>query len=288
MKLELLSPAKINLLLKILGRRPDGFHEIITVMQTVSLADEITIITGTASTTVRGDRPDFPDDEDNIIHGAIQGFQEISGIQDGIQVRVKKRIPVAAGLGGGSSNAGTVLRALNQHYEEPLNFQSLSELAGTLGSDVPFFLTGGTALASGRGETITVLPELDKVSIVLINPGFAVSTAHIYQKLKIGLTTPETALNILPVFSLGTRWSNDLINSMENDLEDVVMDAYPEIRQIKYWLMERNAGKVLVSGSGGTVFGLFMDPDDAREVGSVAKTRFEWVSVEETQNSSFI
>ena len=205
--IELLSPAKINLILHVLFRRTDGFHEIFSIMQTVSLYDRIAWVWRDSGVSLTADVPGLSCADDNLIVRAIRVFQRETGIEFGAEVELRKAIPIGGGMGGGSSNAGTVLQFLNVHFGEPVSPSRLEDIAAGLGSDVPFFLYRGTALVGGRGAVITPVQSLGRLPLLLINPGFPVPTPMIYGGLNLNLTTPRQPLNIRPASRVDPAWT---------------------------------------------------------------------------------
>ncbi|HEX5399012.1 MAG TPA: 4-(cytidine 5'-diphospho)-2-C-methyl-D-erythritol kinase, partial [Verrucomicrobiae bacterium] len=186
MRLEKKSPCKVNLLLNILGRRPDGFHEIETVMHPVNVGDEMTFERAGHSLQLTCSHPELPTDSRNLVHRAAASFFEMAGIADGIRIHLQKNLPLAGGIGGGSGNAATTLLALNELFGSPLPMEKLRDVAAALGSDIPFFLQNNPALATGRGENIQPLepfPALRGKAFLLIHPGFGISTPWAYQNL---------------------------------------------------------------------------------------------------------
>ncbi len=283
--MEVFSYAKINLTLLVLGMRPDGFHEIQSVMQTITLADRLTISLIPSGIQVVATHPDVPEGEENIIWKAITRFQQVSGERSGVRVVVEKNIPVAAGLGGGSSNAAQTLVALNQLSSQHLPDVALHEIAAHLGSDVPFFLRGGTALAKGRGELLSPLPFPGDIAVMLINPGFPVQTGKVFQKINQPLTNKYSARSICSAFSGDPGWSCEKFRAIENDLESVVFREYPVIRSIREWLLDRGADAAAVSGSGGTVFGLFADRRQAAAILEEARTRYAFAELAQLKDT---
>lgn len=251
-----LSPAKVNLILRVLRKRPDGYHDIYSVMQPISIYDEITIdVTVGDGIRVACDSTAVPSDRTNLAFKAAAAFLEHTGNKKAIDIFIKKNVPVAAGLGGGSSNAATVLMALDSLLGTGLGEKALMDMAATLGSDVPFFILRGPAVATGRGESLerVKLPSFD---YVLVNPGFPVSTAWVYNNLDL-TKTPEN--NIL-FYSEEALTSHDRLREfLVNDLEAVTIRKYPEVLRLKEMLLESGAIAALMSGSGPTVFGVFPD-----------------------------
>lgn len=260
MKRAFQSPAKVNLFLRVLGKRPDGYHELLTLMQPVSLFDELTIsVSEGDGVAVITDSDQAPGGEGNIAYKAARLFLETAGLKLKLGIGIKKRIPVGAGLGGGSSDGATVLMALNEMTGAGLRDAALMEMAAKLGSDVPFFILKGPALAKGRGERLerVVLPELH---YVLINPGFHVSTAWVYSSL--GLTKKVENNSLLYSYEVPAS-REGVVGALANDLEAVTLRQFPEIAELKEMLKGAGAMGTLMSGSGPTVFGVFYSWDEA-------------------------
>ncbi|HWC76516.1 MAG TPA: 4-(cytidine 5'-diphospho)-2-C-methyl-D-erythritol kinase [Blastocatellia bacterium] len=255
MAIQLRSYAKINWTLDVLFRREDGFHEIRTIYQTVSLYDRLILTRTSGEIAITCDNASVPCDGTNLAHRAAVLLRDESGVDAGVHIEILKRIPVAGGLGGGSSNAGAVLQGLTRLWEIETPDSRLLELASSLGSDVPFFLSGGTALGVGRGEEVYPLEEISCGSLLLVNSGISVPTGAIYEKL-CRLTRKE-AVRIIPLTLLAAKGIRELPLAASNDLEEVVEAAYPEIAEVKRRLLSLGARRALMSGSGGTVFGLF-------------------------------
>jgi 4-diphosphocytidyl-2-C-methyl-D-erythritol kinase len=261
--IELGSPAKINLFLKVTGKRPDGYHDLVSLMGCISLSDRVVLRTGAAAITVSCSFPGVPEDRSNLAVQAAELFYERHPASDRVAIEIEKQIPVGAGLGGGSSNAAAVLRGLNAHYGQPISVNQLSRMGASIGADVPFFLFGRPALATGIGERLTAFDGLDRWKVVVIYPGFSIPTASVYKKLNLGLTKCE---NHLKAFSLK---QNGFLPAQHlcNDLETVVIPRYPEIAVVKKKLLENGAIGALMSGSGSSVFGMFVDSQTARLAG---------------------
>ena len=244
--------------LRILSRRNDGFHEIHSLMQAVSLYDEISIeLTGAPGVELLCTGPAMPEGADNIAHRAATLLLERTGLLSttGVRIEIIKRIPAGAGLGGGSSDAATVLMAVNSMTDAGLDDEALMEIGSEIGSDVPFFILRSPAFATGRGEKLipALLPELD---YILINPGFELSTGWVYTNLDL---TKRREGNILTVSVDSFKDAESIKDFLYNDLEDVSIDRYPEIAELKAMLRESGALGSLMSGSGPTVFGLYAD-----------------------------
>jgi len=266
-ELTLRAPSKINLCLNVLGKRPDGYHELEMVMQAVGLYDEVTVRLAASGITVTTDSSAVPGGEGNIAWRAARELLERSGSQAGIAVEIKKTIPVAAGLGGGSSDAAAVLVACNRLFRTGLDREALAAIGTRLGMDVPFFLYGPTALARGRGEVLTSLPPPPKFWVLLVNPGFETSTAWVYKNLNFGLTKKGDCTNIA-----GLNVSQ-IAGSLHNDLETVTAAAHPAIGEMEQALREAGALGVRMSGSGPTVFGIFEDEKACSEAAKALHTK---------------
>ena len=221
--IELRSPAKINLFLKVTGKRPDGYHDLLSLMCCISLYDRIVLRTGAASISVACSFPDVPEDSTNIAAQAARLFYARYNPTGRVAIEIEKRIPVGAGLGGGSSNAATVLNGLNRHYGQPFSSAELIRMGASVGADVPFFLFGKPALAAGIGERLTAYPGLDRWKVVVIYPGFSISTAEVYKKLNLGLTKCENKLKDSFLKQYGFLPAQHLCN----DLETAVIPRYP-------------------------------------------------------------
>ncbi|MBE9528874.1 MAG: 4-(cytidine 5'-diphospho)-2-C-methyl-D-erythritol kinase [Proteobacteria bacterium] len=251
-----LSPAKINLILRITSKRSDGYHNILSLMQPISLYDEVEVEVNTdGGIDVKADVPGVPNGPENLAYRAARLFLDESGIKSGVKVSIRKRIPHGAGLGGGSSNAATVLVALNELSGAGFSVEKLMALGAELGSDVPFFMLKTSAIATGRGTELRAV-KLPSYQYVLINPGFGVSTEWAYSNFILTngiedntLFYSEDTFNDLP-------W---LTRSMYNDLESVTASVHPQIAVIKEALVRAGAEGALMSGSGPTLFGIFSD-----------------------------
>lgn len=252
------SPAKVNLYLRVLRRREDGYHDLLSLMQRISLCDELTFTPGAGGMVVRCPDGTLPEDKGNIVYRAAAAFFSRTGTAPGVEITIRKRIPIAAGLGGGSSNAATTLIALNEMVGAPLTRQELLEIGATLGADVPFFIFEKAAWARGIGDRLSASTPLPPLWFVLINPGFAVSTKGVYQQLNLDLTNGRINYRIPRFCTVG-----DLTRGLKNDLEKVTLGLHPVIGRIKALLLESGAGGALMSGSGPTVFGLFGDEDSS-------------------------
>ncbi len=249
--ITLRSPAKINLCLSVLGRRPDGYHEVEMLMQMVGLFDEVTVSLGGPGISVSCDSHAAPSGEENIAWKAATEMLRSSGREAGLAIGIKKKIPVAAGLGGGSGNAAAVIAALNMLLGLGFDRDRLAEIGARIGMDVPFFFYGPTALAQGRGEILTELSPFPRFPVLLVNPGLETSTAWVYKQLNLRLTKKGDCNKIA---RLNLR---NIALGLHNDLETVTSAIHPVINRIKDALLDRGAVGALMSGSGPTVFGIF-------------------------------
>ncbi len=255
--------AKINLYLDITGKRPDGYHELVTLMCPIGLCDILDISFETPDIRVTCDHPGIPEGPDNIAHVAAVRFFEAAGRPgSGVSVRIRKNIPVGAGLGGGSSNAAAVLRSLNDHFGRPLPSAKLHEIAVSAGADVPFFLLGKPALATGIGDILEPVSHLQSHPLILIYPGQPLATRDVYKNLKLGLTKSEK----IPKKSI---FKPDRDTNVErflfNALEPPAFELCPPAETAKARLIVTGASGALLSGSGSTVFGLYKDEKTASD-----------------------
>ncbi|HYG08652.1 MAG TPA: 4-(cytidine 5'-diphospho)-2-C-methyl-D-erythritol kinase [Pyrinomonadaceae bacterium] len=250
--------AKINLTLRVHGRRADGYHEIETVFQTVTLHDRLTFeAQDDARLELVCDAPGVPCDESNLVHRAGIALRERYGAGRGARVSLEKRIPAGGGLGGGSSNAAVALVGLARLWKIEADRHALAEIGVSLGADVPFFLTGGTALGTGRGTDIHALADVPPKQLLLITPRVRVSTAEAYKSLNAHALTKAVSPVNLTVSRAQAEISGSLHAALSNDFEPVVYRLYPEIERARDALMAAGASGALLSGSGASVFGLF-------------------------------
>lgn len=264
-KIKVAAPAKINLFLEILGKRPDGYHEIETVMQEVSLFDYIYIENYKKSIEFSCSNPKLPTGEDNLVLKAVRLLQKESGISGGARIYLDKKIPIGAGLGGGSSDAVATLLGLNKLWQLGYDEKKLMSLAGKLGSDTPFFVIGNTALCKGRGEVIIPYPLKVTYNYVIIYPKFEISTAMVYENFKINLTKNLKDVNFfLQTLLLGNP--EKLGACLHNRLEEVVFKLYPGLEKIKKTLAGVDFCGTLLSGSGSALYALCKEGCDQKEI----------------------
>jgi 4-diphosphocytidyl-2-C-methyl-D-erythritol kinase len=266
--MQVLAPAKINLSLKILGRRNDGFHELDTLIAPISLYDEIRIDKGRLGNGIefRCDDPSVPQGDDNLAVRAAKAFFATTKIEPAVSIELKKKIPHGAGLGGGSSDAASALLALNDLFETKLSREALAEMAEPLGSDVPFFLFQSEAVCKGHGEMVTPVKLQRQFSILLMKPAFAVSTAWAYSHWQYSRELP------------GIRYEAQEFadQTFVNDLERPVFEKFVFLAQLKMWLLSQSeVGAGLMSGSGSTMFAVMRENADADSVATRTKAQLD-------------
>ena len=266
-KIQLKALAKINLGLDVLRRREDGYHEVKMIMQTIGLHDELEIRkTKTPGIQVKTNLYYLPTNENNLVYKAAKLLMDEFQIQDGVSIQLKKRIPVAAGMAGGSSAGAAVLWGINQMYGLGLPMQALMERGVRLGADVPYCIQRGTALAEGIGEKLSVLPPMPKCTILIAKPGISVSTKFVYENLHANDLKPEQHPDVDSMIEAMRQKDLGLLCSrMGNVLETVTIPAYPVINEIKRTMMDNGAIGSMMSGSGPTVFGIFDSPVAAKQ-----------------------
>jgi 4-diphosphocytidyl-2-C-methyl-D-erythritol kinase len=262
--LVLRTSAKVNLALEVLGKRSDGYHELSTVMQAVDLFDRLTVERAETITLETSDAA-LPTDGRNLVVRAARLLREASGVQAGARIVLDKRIPVAAGLGGGSSDAAATLWGLNRLWGLRWRRERLMALAVGLGMDVPFFLGPGRAVGTGRGEVLKPVPTLGGYAMVLVNPGIPLSTQEVYGRVPEGWgAKPEGTKRMLE--ALRTRNAAKVAAALTNHLERWVEPAIPVIGRMKAALLAAGALGAVMSGSGPTVFGVARSLDQARQI----------------------
>lgn len=266
-KIQLKALAKINLGLDVLRRREDGYHEVKMIMQTIGLHDDLEIRKmKTPGIQVKTNLYYLPTNENNLVYKAAKLLMDEFQIQDGVSIQLKKRIPVAAGMAGGSSDGAAVLWGINQMYGLGLSMQALMERGVRLGADVPYCIQRGTALAEGIGEKLSVLPPMPKCTILIAKPGISVSTKFVYENLHANDLKPEQHPDVDSMIEAMRQKDLGLLCSrMGNVLETVTIPAYPVINEIKRTMMDNGAIGSMMSGSGPTVFGIFDSPAAAKQ-----------------------
>lgn len=262
-RFSLPSFAKINLGLEVIGRRDDGFHEIFTIFQTVSLCDRLDFSAAKKLTLTCSDAS-VPDDARNLVIRAAEALAARFNVHLGAAIHLEKRIPSPGGLGGGSSNAAVALIGLTRLWNLGVMHEDLSDIGSELGSDVPFFFRGGTAAAKGRGTEISDFPEFDAPFLVIVTPNIAVSTVAAFEGLNAANLTSTDANRILEICRLREKSQDLLSEATRNDFESTVFAAYPEVGSAKNALLDFGASFALLSGSGASVFGIF-DTEETRQ-----------------------
>jgi 4-diphosphocytidyl-2-C-methyl-D-erythritol kinase len=267
--LSLPSFAKINWSLRVVGKRADSFHEVRTTLQTISLHDRLNFeLTGGQEIALSCNRPELPTDDQNLIVRAAYALRDRYSISKGVRIQLEKNIPIQAGLGGGSSNAAAALLALAYLWQLEASANELTGIADSLGADVPFFLFGGCMQATGTGTTLSPLLDSGVHSLIVIAPNVAVSTRDAYASLRAPALTSDTAEFILSSSQKASILGDSppwLRSDFENDFESVIFDIYPEIRRAKELLLAAGATAALLTGSGSSVFGVFVDKESQQQ-----------------------
>lgn len=289
--LSLPSFAKINWRLEILGKRPDGYHEVRTLLQTISLHDDLHFeISEDDTVSLFCDDPEIPTDNHNLVVRAAHALRQRYNVQQGARIRLEKRIPTKAGLGGASSNAAVSLLALARLWRVELSAVELLEIAATLGADVPFFLLGGCARATGTGATVLSLPDEPnngEQHLIVVTPNAGVSTVEAYAAVNARALTTMNTDSILSVSrsEANSRYSQPWLShedrklslgDLKNDFESVIFDIEPEIRRTKAALLQAGALGALLAGSGSSVFGIFAGREDQQRAVSEIKLEPGW------------
>jgi 4-diphosphocytidyl-2-C-methyl-D-erythritol kinase len=278
--ITLLAPAKVNLILEILGKRPDGYHELKTIMHSLELADTLTFKQHGQGIKITCDHPGVPQNSDNLVYKAAQLLKAETKVEQGVHIHIKKRIPVAAGMGGGSSDAATALRGLVKFWGIKTR-PDLIKIAKQLGSDVPFFLQGGCVLAVGRGEKLKTWPAFPRLPLVVVNPGISVATAVVYKKFSLGLTSQKAYINMMRLALIGKN-PIKLSRNLFNHLELVTEKLVPQVREIKQKLLQSGAIGVLMTGSGPTVFGVMPSVAVGKKIVRLLKREYPLVVLTRT------
>ncbi len=277
--MQVLAPAKINISLRILSRRGDGFHEIETLIAPITLRDEIEVSKSDRSKGVEFhcDDPSVPGGDDNLIVRAAKSFFAATKLEPAVSIELKKKIPHGAGLGGGSSDAASTLLALNELFETKLPHEVLAKIAKPIGSDVPFFIFQSAALCKGRGELVTPVKLKEKLPILLLKPAFVVSTPWAYSRWQHSREIPG-------VRYAGQEFAGQIFM---NDLERPVFEKFVFLAELKMWLFEQaEIGAALMSGSGSTVFAVLRENADANGIAKRAKAELDpelWACACETR-----
>lgn len=272
--------AKLNLTLDVLGKREDGYHDLQSVMQTISVRDDIEIDIGTGKPWhLVCDKEGIPCDERNLAWKAAKVYCDALGYDpNGIEIRITKRIPSQAGMGGGSADAAAVLRALNRHYGEPLSVWALAELGGQVGSDVPFCVVGGTCMCEGRGEKLRKLPDMPDCIMVICKPDFSVSTPELYQKID-NVAIAKRPDNRAMESALLAGDLEKICHNVHNVFDPVVTQEHPEMNYIKSVFYQYGAIGYQMTGSGSAIFAIVSEFEVAAVLCSMLKDNYPEVFI---------
>lgn len=254
--------AKINLALDVVGRLPNGYHQVKMVMQTVGIYDELTLQRADSGIVLTTDSGELPTDENNLIYKAVRLMQEKYGLQEGVRIHLQKRIPIAAGMAGGSTDAAAAMKGMCKLFRLEASERELMSEAVKIGADVPYCVMGGTALAEGIGERLTALRPVPELTLLVAKPGVSVSTQEVYRRLDAVELKRHPDIDGM-VNAIGEGNLQGVVERLENVLEKVTIPACPVIETIKQRMLELGARSSLMSGSGPTVFGVFPDRESA-------------------------
>jgi 4-diphosphocytidyl-2-C-methyl-D-erythritol kinase len=255
-----MAPAKINLFLRVLRKRADGYHDIFSLMQKITLCDELIFSPRQKGIVLHCPGTKLPANNKNLVVRAAKAIFDYCEYSGGMEITLVKKIPLTAGLGGGSSDAATTLMALNKICSLKLKNNELMKIGAKIGADVPFFIFGNTALASGIGDKLKHLRNLPQLNLILIKPDFELPTKMVYENLNLRLTRGKNNYSIPRILKLG-----DIVQGLHNDLESVSLEVHPELADFKKMLLRHGALGALMSGSGPTVFGLFRNAKEANK-----------------------
>ena len=256
--------AKVNLFLDILHKRDDGYHEIKTILQTISLYDELYFFESPYQTSLICDGLDIPP-EINLVYKSIEKVRNKTGCEKGVKIKLVKKIPSRAGLGGGSSDAASAIKGLNKLWNLGLSYEEMSEIGKEIGSDVPFFITGGSVIAEGRGEILVSFLPTPDLFVIVIKPEVSISTPWAYNHWKADLNKTPVIDDFIKAFSENCFLNKNLLF---NSFESIIENYYPEIKEVRQTLREMGIKDALLSGSGSSVFGLTEDLKMAERVKS--------------------
>ncbi|MDA8235800.1 MAG: 4-(cytidine 5'-diphospho)-2-C-methyl-D-erythritol kinase [Clostridia bacterium] len=265
MEITIKARAKINLTLDVVGRLPDGYHEVEMVMQALELHDTLTLRSQEEGIAIACDHPQVPTGEGNLVYRCARALQQATGIDRGVHITIDKRLPVAAGLAGGSSNGAAALIGLNKLWNLGLTREQLMEIGVTLGADIPFCILGGTALAKGKGEKLTPLQGIKGLPVVLVNPPMGVSTAEVYKNFDGAKVSHRPNIRAM-IDALASGDCRGVVDNLGNVLETVTLEMHPEIAIIKVELLAAGALGVLMSGSGPTVFAITTSQEEGAKI----------------------
>ncbi len=255
-----MAPAKINLFLHVLRKRADGYHDIFSLMQKITLYDELIFFPRPKGIVLNCPGTNLPTNDDNLVARAVKAIFSYCNYSYGMEINLIKKIPMTAGLGGGSSDAATTLMALNKICSLKLKKNELIKLGAKIGADVPFFIFGNAALSSGIGDKLKHLRNLPQLNLILIKPNFELSTKMVYENLNLRLTMGKNNYSIPRILDL-----SDIIQGLHNDLESVSLEIHSELADLKKMLLRHGALGALMSGSGPTIFGIFRNGKEAEK-----------------------
>lgn len=267
--------AKINWFLRVMGKRSDNFHELCTVFQTISLCDNLTFAEND-EIVLTCDNEKIPTDENNLIIKAALTLKRKLNIKSGAKIHLDKNIPAPGGLGGGSSNAAVTLFGLIKLWQLEINFDEILKIAKDLGSDVPFFLYGGTALGTGRGTEVSPIDDITEKNLLIVTPQSDVSTAEAFSRLRLSDLTNDASKSILQICRFEAQTLDLRQTMLVNDFEKSVFEIEPEIERVKSKLLELNAKRALLSGSGASVYAIFDNRRILQIAFEVLKTEQSW------------
>ncbi|MCK8825954.1 4-(cytidine 5'-diphospho)-2-C-methyl-D-erythritol kinase [Fuchsiella alkaliacetigena] len=270
--IKLITQAKINLFLNVIGKRRDGYHKVEMIMQTIDLADKLYFTKIREGIEIEVEHPEVPTGADNLVYQAVQLLFDRYTLSGGLNIKIKKKIPVAAGLAGGSTNAAATLVAVDELCDLKLSKSELRDLGAQIGADVPFCITGGTALATGIGTDLKELTAVPQLDLVIVKPPIAVSTAEVYNNLNLAEIKRKPDLNKMKR-ALKDQDKMKIIQASDNLLEEVTFNYYPQLKKLKKLLLTQGAIKVLMSGSGPTLLGFVESADKAEGLAALLKNK---------------
>lgn len=279
--IEVLAPAKINLTLDVVGKRPDGYHDVEMIMQSLQLHDILTLHKIDEGIQLTCNWPEIPLTEGNLVYKAALALKDRTGYIGGVRIHIHKEIPMEAGLAGGSSDAAAALKGLNQLWALNLTNEELSEIGSNIGADIPFCLLGGTAIARGKGEILEPLQSPPKLWIVLAKPSLGVSTAKVYQNFKLDHVEKGPDTDVM-VMAIKQGDFQGIVDNLCNVLESVTLKLHPELNDIKSQLSSLGASGVLMSGSGPTIFAIFKEEALGKRAVEVLKEKLPQVFLTQT------
>ncbi|MEA1965286.1 MAG: 4-(cytidine 5'-diphospho)-2-C-methyl-D-erythritol kinase [Candidatus Aerophobetes bacterium] len=283
-ELTIRAAGKINLYLNVLGRYEDGYHEIESIMQSVSLSDRITLRPINKGIRLISNNPEIPLDEKNLSWRAANLFFQRTKIKEGLEIEIYKIIPLGAGLGGGSTDAAATLVGMDKLFQTKVSSSDLLKWANELGKDTPFCLKGGTALVKGKGENLTSLPSIKGGWIILLYPKILISTSWVYERVKIELTKKRLNVKLLNKL-IEKEGLRGLVPLLYNRLEEVVMEEFPLIKEIKREMLSMGAKGSLMAGSGSTIFAIVENREKAKYISHKLQNRGKVYLVQPTDKS---